>query len=117
MKPSDHRKWLGQRIKDAREIRGWKQIALAKATGIPQSTLSEIEKGSDPLDAEDIIAIAIATNMPLSFFDPNRKPNELAGVLRDIYPDMDAGTIRSIVKIAEALYQEDLRYMREKDRQ
>jgi transcriptional regulator with XRE-family HTH domain len=37
--------YIGQRLKKYRELRGLKPVELAKLSGVPQSTISDIERG------------------------------------------------------------------------
>lgn len=59
----------GARLTDLRELLELTQTELAKRSGIPQSTISEIERGDRELSMSSIVAICGAVRMPLSFFD------------------------------------------------
>jgi len=50
----------GQTIKTLRELNEWTQTELAELTGIPQTTISSIEKGKTSLGAERSKVIARA---------------------------------------------------------
>jgi hypothetical protein len=61
--------------------------------------------GVKPMDADDLLAIAVATQMPLSFFDPSRTPRKIAEAVRDTYPDMPPEGVRQIERSAFMVYQ------------
>ena len=50
----------GETVKTLRELNEWTQNELAELTGIPQTTISGIEKGRTPLGAERSKVIASA---------------------------------------------------------
>lgn len=79
---------------------------LARESGIDQPTLSEAENGKSLLEVADILAIANATAMPLTFFDPNRQPRKIAEAVLDEYPDMPPEYVRSIETTARMLHRE-----------
>lgn len=58
----------GERIRQAREIRGFTQTALAERIGVKQPAIAQIEAGKiNPTD-ERFQKIALQTGFPLSFF-------------------------------------------------
>ncbi len=58
----------GDRIKQAREIRGWTQKHLAQRIGIKQTTVSQIESCLLQPSDEIVQRIVLQTGFPLSFF-------------------------------------------------
>jgi Zn-dependent peptidase ImmA (M78 family)/transcriptional regulator with XRE-family HTH domain len=61
----------GERIRQVREYHGLKQIALANLLGVDQSTVARIEAGELTPSEQHLLAIALRTGFPVSFF---RKP-------------------------------------------
>jgi len=62
--------FVSRQIKAAREEAGMTQGDLEKATGLPQSHISRLENGVHSPSSSTLEKIAIATNKPVSFFDP-----------------------------------------------
>src|SRR5947207_13825490 len=58
----------GDRVKQARELRGLTQAQLAERTNVTQATIAHIEAGRSQPSEENINAIAMVTGFPLSFF-------------------------------------------------
>jgi len=56
---------IKEAIREQRKLRGLTQIDLAKATGIPQSTISAWEKGINIPNVADCIKLADFYNIPL----------------------------------------------------
>jgi Zn-dependent peptidase ImmA (M78 family)/transcriptional regulator with XRE-family HTH domain len=74
----------GERVKQARELRGMTQTALAKAADVSQAAIAQIESGAF-LASDDLVAvIAKRLNQPISFFqqDPAREFNTGSLLLR-----------------------------------
>ena len=59
----------GERVRQARDIRGLTQTDLAKAVKADQSTIAYIENGRLTPSEDLIQAVALGTDFPLSFFD------------------------------------------------
>lgn len=60
---------VNERIRAARERRGWSQAQLAERTGIARSTLGRIEKGDTPNPGtETVQQIARALGLPVNHF-------------------------------------------------
>lgn len=59
----------GARLTDLRELLELTQTELAKRAGIPQSTISDVERGDRELSVSLMVTICGALRMPLSFFD------------------------------------------------
>jgi len=103
---------IGQRIRDARELAGWtQQTELARRLGVPRQTLNDWETGQSGVSWENLQRIAELTGRKLSFFLPDSEKADLAATLLALYPKMDAGTVRSIMRIAQTLYEDDLKYL------
>ena len=64
---------LGQRIKQAREDRGWKQKDLAQAVHVEPMTVSRWERGVNTPDLDTLALVARVTGKPNSFFVEERK--------------------------------------------
>lgn len=67
-------KWtqgVGQEIKNVRNEADMTQKELAKASGIPQSHISRLEKGTHSPTAKTLKKIAKALNVNMTRFDPN----------------------------------------------
>jgi len=59
---------LGERIREARADRGWKQKHLAAEVSVEPITVSRWERGATTPDLEVLRLVAGATGKPLSFF-------------------------------------------------
>lgn len=64
----------GDRVRQAREIRGLTQEQLAEATRVPQSTVTRWERDLLTPSDEQVQAIALATGFPVSFFRRGNGP-------------------------------------------
>ena len=58
----------GDRFRQAREIRGWKQAELAHRIGVYQSAIAQFEGGMAAPSQEKLQAIAFQTGFPIGFF-------------------------------------------------
>ena len=65
---------VGERIRQARELRGLTQVALAKALQINQSAIAHIEGGRNEATEEYIKAVAFQTGFPPAFFKQGEAP-------------------------------------------
>ncbi|WP_216595291.1 helix-turn-helix domain-containing protein [Chromobacterium subtsugae] len=54
---------IGERIREARESRGWNQEQLARKVGIGRSTLSNIENGGQDTTTEVFFSLAKALKL------------------------------------------------------
>src|SRR5207247_6383384 len=59
---------FGDRIRQARELRGFTQSELADRVGVTQARIAHIEGGFKDASEDLIAAVAIQTGFPLSFF-------------------------------------------------
>jgi DNA-binding XRE family transcriptional regulator len=64
----------GDPIRQAREIRGLTQKALADAVGVDQSTVARWEHGLLAASDEQIESVALATKFPVAFFRRDTGP-------------------------------------------
>lgn len=99
----------GDRIKQAREIRGLTQTDLATAVGVDQSYISWIELGArEPSDVL-VNKIAIATQFPPSFFRRDPGPEFPLGSLlfrrRQSLASDDRDRFRQVARLAFEVFQ------------
>lgn len=59
---------LGRRIGEARKVARMTQDALGEAVGLDRTAISRLEKGERRLDINELLDIARALDLPLSFF-------------------------------------------------
>jgi Zn-dependent peptidase ImmA (M78 family)/DNA-binding XRE family transcriptional regulator len=71
----------GKRIRQARELRGLTQVALADALGIDQTMIAHIERGTKQPASELLEALAVELEFPVSFFRQTDAPEFPAGSL------------------------------------
>ena len=57
---------LGQRIRQLRTERGWRQIDLAEETGIHENYVSELEMGQKEICLRTLQAVARAFGLPVA---------------------------------------------------
>jgi transcriptional regulator with XRE-family HTH domain len=57
---------LGERVRELRQKRGLTQVDLGERLGLPQSRVSEIEKGSRVPNLETILRLALALDCKVS---------------------------------------------------
>ena len=65
MRKSAHCATVGQAIKEQRMLQGLTQVELAQKTGIPQSTISAWERGTNIPSILDCIKLADFYGIPL----------------------------------------------------
>jgi Zn-dependent peptidase ImmA (M78 family)/transcriptional regulator with XRE-family HTH domain len=70
------------RLQQAREVRGWTQIALAQQVGVHQSAIAQFESGRIQPSPEILAAIGRSTGFPLTFFTRPSGPTFPLGSLR-----------------------------------
>lgn len=73
-------KKLGQKIKEARVAKGFRQADLAKLVGISTQSISAFESGRIPAAREYIEKIAHHTQRPVHFFTGQKVAEALARV-------------------------------------
>lgn len=59
---------IGERIRQAREERGWTQVQLGEAVGFAQATVAHYELGRRHIKLDDLYKIAAALNKPYAYF-------------------------------------------------
>ncbi|KAA1430672.1 XRE family transcriptional regulator [Mycolicibacter sp. MYC123] len=70
----------GARLNDLRELLQLTQTELAQKAGVPQSTISAVERGDRELSPALVATVCAAVRMPLSFFDSVSSPVDPAAV-------------------------------------
>jgi transcriptional regulator with XRE-family HTH domain len=65
---------LGDRIREARASKGWKQRELASEVEVEPITVSRWERGATTPDLDVIRLVAEATGKPLSYFIADEQP-------------------------------------------
>ena len=79
-------KWLGLRIRQARERRGVSQEDLAAAVSKDQRAISEYENGKRKLAVTDLPTMAMVLEVPLLyFFEPEASPNNMDEALLNYF--------------------------------
>jgi transcriptional regulator with XRE-family HTH domain len=66
--PSDVCVQLGEKIRQLRKKRGWRQIDLAEQSGIHEVHISDLERGAREVGLRHLAALASAFEMSLSEF-------------------------------------------------
>jgi len=59
---------LGERIRQLRKKRGWRQIDLAQHSGIHEVHISDLERGVREVGLRHLVALAAAFELPLNEF-------------------------------------------------
>lgn len=81
-------RWIGERIRTAREEKGWTQSQLAEAMHKSQTNISDYERGRLQISVVDLLYIALALDKPLTFFTPPKfngaTPNDLSPRQKEI---------------------------------
>ena len=83
---------LGNRIREARASKGWKQRELASEVAVEPITVSRWERGATTPDLDVIRLVAEATGKPMSYF-----------VAGDEESATNDGAIRKLERAAEKL--------------
>lgn len=79
-------RWLGLRIRQAREVRGISQEDLAVAVSKDQRAISEYENGKRKLAVTDLPAFATVLEVPLLyFFEPTVSSDNLDEALLNYF--------------------------------
>ena len=104
-----NQKTSGERIRQAREIRGLTQLELAKLVGIEQSHVSHLEQGLRESSPEVLERIAMATKFSVAFFRQQPGPEFPLGSLlyrrRKTLPSIERDRLRQIAGLAFETYQ------------
>lgn len=91
--------WIGEKVREARQEKGWTQAQLAEAVYKSQGNISDLERGNVQIGAVDLMLIATNLEKPITFFYPprsvmarpndlNDKEKELMHYIDDMSPDM-----------------------------
>lgn|SRR5690606_28117678 len=70
---------IGIRVRKARDRRGMTQVSLAKATGLTQSAIAQIESGKIQPKFKTLFLISKALDISLSAFFGDTVPNHILG--------------------------------------
>lgn len=82
-------KWLGLRIRQARELRGMSQEDLAAAVSKDQRAISEYENGKRKLAVTDLPAFATVLEVPvLYFFEDEVDAHDLDAALLNYFHEL-----------------------------
>lgn len=85
---------LGERIREARADRGWKQKHLAAEVSVEPITVSRWERGATTPDLEVLRLVAGATGKPLSFFVDDGPSGRASPELADAAARIEAASAR-----------------------
>src|ERR1700727_2390646 len=97
--------FLGERIRQAREVRGLTQEELASKLGRTKGTVAQAEGGFLLPNQPLIEAIALATRFPLSFFDSEPHTEfPMAEILLRARRDIKRREVLDTVRFAEHIY-------------
>lgn len=58
----DFKQGIAERVRAARDAKGWTQVQLCMASGVPQTTLSKIERLGQPFTFPTAYRLAAALN-------------------------------------------------------
>jgi Zn-dependent peptidase ImmA (M78 family)/transcriptional regulator with XRE-family HTH domain len=97
---------IGERVKQARELRGLTQEQLAEQVGVKQATIALIER--DALNARDEVAsgVAEATGFPVEFFDlPVEKEFPLGSLVYRKFARMKAEHKKLSHRVAQQAFE------------
>ncbi len=95
----------GERVKQARELRGLTQTQLAKRIGKDQSAIARIERGSFQPSDEVLEAIAIQTGFPPAFFRREPRTDFPSGSLQFRARRMSAGQRTQAYQYAKTVWE------------
>ena len=82
LRPDDAEQ-LARRLREAREFLNLSQQFVAEQTGIPRSSVSDIERGSRRVESLELKRLAELYRMPVDYFLGNDPPEDLAGGVED----------------------------------
>src|SRR5215467_11082046 len=97
---------IGQRIQRFRGLQGWSQDGLSLASGLPKDKIGKVERGSEHLRAEQLMAVAAALGVDVNAlcYDVPPASAQLALLLSDALRQL--GTPRSTAREALVLLHE-----------
>ena len=99
---------LGNRIKQARDKKGLSQTELAKALGIGQRGISELENGKRKLAVSELPVLAKTLDVPILYFLEGTmlEEGELEGLLLLYFNEIRKDELKkSVIDIARILSQ------------
>lgn len=79
-----HHPGVGDRIREARASKGWKQRELASEVEVEPITVSRWERGATTPDLDVLRLVAEATDKPLSYFVADEEPAGSDGAIRKL---------------------------------
>ncbi len=106
----DSRARIAARVRALRQERGWTQAQLARALGLSQARLSEIERGGGSFTAEQLLEVLRIFNVTVDVFaEPRQVADELQGALERlgaahlrtdsrVLPSVRVGEVRAAVR-------------------
>ena len=96
----------GERVKQARELKELTQAALAKAIGVSQGAIAQIELGGFMASDELVAAIAARTGKPLRFFQQEPAPEfPIGSLLFRSHASLTKKDITSTYRHAQLAYE------------
>jgi len=69
-RPNSFTRWMGERIREARQERGLSQEELARNVGRSRPAISQMETGKMEPDASTLLSLALHLRKPLVYFFP-----------------------------------------------
>jgi Zn-dependent peptidase ImmA (M78 family)/DNA-binding XRE family transcriptional regulator len=99
----------GERVRQAREIRGMTQAELARLAGVNQSNIARVEAGTLIPSPQLMRGIALHTDFPLAFFQGTSGPDFPLGSLlyrrRSRLKSQERSQVRQIARLTFELYE------------
>src|SRR3954447_5692705 len=94
MPPTDTSAWVAQRIRRARDARGWTQGQLAERMGVTQTAISYWESAKRTPGVEELLDLARALERDVTFFLPDERTRPtVRAVLRATTDRLDRGDL------------------------
>jgi transcriptional regulator with XRE-family HTH domain len=89
---------LGNRIREARASRGWKQRELASEVEVEPITVSRWERGATTPDLDVLRLVADATGKPLSYFVAGEDEQPSAAAADDAVRKLESAADRLVAE-------------------
>jgi Zn-dependent peptidase ImmA (M78 family)/DNA-binding XRE family transcriptional regulator len=96
---------VGERLRQARNIKGLTQTSLAKVVGVRQPAIAQFESGARQPAPETLEAIAFATGFPTGFFLQERRTHFPLGTLLFRGPRMLESAKTEAHELASLVYE------------